>query len=52
MGFETANIHLGSPGITRRIKPALAKMPPLWIHEAAEVMLAETMKDWKAWKKG
>jgi hypothetical protein len=52
MGFETANIHLGSRGITRRIKPALAKLPSHWLHEAAEIMLAETVKDWKAWKKG
>ncbi len=52
MGFETANIHLGTKGAAKRIQPALKKMPPRWLHEAAEAMLSATMKDWKAWKKG
>ena len=52
MGFETANIHLGSRGITRRIRPALDRLPQHWIHEAAEIMMAEIVKDWKAWKRG
>jgi hypothetical protein len=52
MGFETANVHLGRKGSARRIEAALEKLPPNWIHEAAEIMLSATMKDWKAWKKG
>jgi hypothetical protein len=52
MGFETANIHLGTKGAAKRIKPALAKLPEFWLHEAAEMMYAATMKDWKSWKRG
>jgi hypothetical protein len=52
MGFETANVHLGSKGAVRKIKAALGKLPPHWIHEACEIMLSATMKDWKAWRKG
>lgn len=52
MGFETANIHLGTKGAAKIIRPALKKLPQSWLHEAAEIMLGATMKDWKAWKKG
>lgn len=52
MGFETANIHLGNKGAKKRIPGVLKKLPSGWLHEAAEVMLASTQKDWKAWKKG
>ena len=52
MGFETANIHLGTKSAARRITPALKKLPLHWLHEAAETMMSVTVKDWKAWKKG
>jgi hypothetical protein len=52
MGFETANVHLGTKGAARQIRLTLQKLPSHWLHQAAEVLLAETMKDWKAWKKG
>ncbi len=52
MGFETANIHLGTKGAARRIPPALKKLPARWLHDAAETMMSVTVKDWKAWKKG
>jgi hypothetical protein len=52
MGVETANIHLGSKGAAKGIKASLRKLPQFWLHEAAETMLAATMKDWKAWRKG
>lgn len=52
MGFETANIHLGTKGAAKRILPVLKELPEHWLHEAAEVLLAQTMKDWKAWRKG
>jgi hypothetical protein len=51
MGFETANIHLGTKGAAKRIPAALRKMPSRWLHEAAETMLSVTMKDWRAWRK-
>jgi hypothetical protein len=52
MGFETANIHLGTKGAGRAIPAALEKLPPLWLHQAAEAMLPVIMKDWKQWRKG
>lgn len=52
MGFETANVHLGTRRAAKSIKAALKKLPPLWLHEAAEAMLSVTLKDWKSWKKG
>jgi hypothetical protein len=52
MGFETGNVHLGTKGAAKRVRAALQKLPPRWLHQAAEVMLSATVKDWKAWKKG
>lgn len=52
MGFETANIHLGTKGAAKRIPAALKKLPARWLHGAAETMMSVTVKDWKAWKKG
>jgi len=52
MGVEIANIHIGSKGAAKAIRPALENLPRFWLHGAAEVMFTATMKDWKAWKKG
>jgi hypothetical protein len=52
MGLETANIHLGTKGAVKLIPAALKKLAPGWLHEASEVMMLATVKDWKAWKKG
>ncbi len=52
MGFETANIHLATKGAAKRIQAALKKLPVNWLHDAAEIMMSVTVKDWKAWKKG
>jgi hypothetical protein len=52
MGFETANVHLGTRSAAKSIKAAIKKLPPLWLHEAAEAMLSVTLKDWKSWKRG
>ena len=52
MGHETANVHLGSKGAGKAIQRALRKLPKRWLHEAAETMNEQTIKDWKAWKKG
>jgi hypothetical protein len=52
MGFETANIHLGTKAAAKGIRPALKKFPQLWLHNAAAEMLSATMKDWEAWKRG
>jgi uncharacterized protein DUF2252 len=50
MGFETANVHLGS------VKAAvlsrdLAKRESGWLHKAAEEMFESTTRDWQDWRK-
>jgi Uncharacterized protein conserved in bacteria (DUF2252) len=51
MGWETANIHLGTPKIAAKILADVKKRPTDWLHQAAEAMLDLTTADWKAWRK-
>ncbi len=50
MGWETANVHLGSVKAAV-LQKDLAKRPSGWLHQAAEEMFEATMKDWQTWKK-
>jgi hypothetical protein len=50
MGFESANVHLGSPKAGKAIAKDLAKRPKKWLHEAATAMNKEMKKDWEAWR--
>jgi len=50
MGWETANIHLGSRESIAGIKRDSAKRRAAWLQEAAEAMLKATTRDWKDWK--
>jgi hypothetical protein len=52
MGFETANIHLGSPGAARRIGKQLAARKPRWLHDSSKIFSAEVVRDWRAWRSG
>lgn len=52
MGFETANIHLGTVGAASRLVKHLSKLPKNWLAEAVETMEDAVVADWKAWKKG
>ncbi len=52
MGFETANIHLGTKGALKNIRRDLAKRKPGWVHEAAKKMGDAVRKDWEEWRKG
>ncbi len=51
MGFETANVHLGSrkaiPDVLRDLKKRRAD----WLHSAVQAMWKVTMKDWEEWKR-
>jgi len=49
MGFETANVHLGSVKATVLGKD-LAKRESGWLHKAAEEMFESTTHDWEGWK--
>ena len=51
MGWETANIHLGSPSARKLILRHLDEQKGKWLHSAAEVMLEAIRNDWNVWKK-
>jgi hypothetical protein len=51
MGWETANIHFGTPRAIPPIKRDLAKRPGNWLHKAAKAMLRATESDWREWKR-
>jgi hypothetical protein len=51
MGFETANVHLGTPGAAKAILRDLGKRPIDWLHEAATAMVKATTADWREWRK-
>lgn len=51
MGWETANIHLGSPDAIKAVGKDLKSRPAGWLPAAAEAMSDATERDWKDWKK-
>jgi hypothetical protein len=51
MGYETANIHLGTPAARKLILRHLDKQKGKWLHQAAEAMLDAVRSDWQVWKK-
>jgi hypothetical protein len=52
MGFETANVHLGSAGAIPSVKRDLAERRGKWLHKAAKTMCKVTLEDWKDWRHG
>ncbi len=50
MGFETANVHLGTKGAVQAVKRDLKKRPAGWLAGAAKAMLKATLEDWEEWK--
>ncbi len=51
MGWETANIHLGTPLARKSILNHLRKQKGKWLHQAAAAMLTAVRDDWEVWKK-
>jgi hypothetical protein len=51
MGWETANIHLGSAKAVPAIKRDIARRKGRWIHKAAKAMLKVTLDDWELWRR-
>lgn len=49
MGFETANVHLGTRRAAKRILRDLNKRPADWLHKAATAMVKATTADWREW---
>jgi hypothetical protein len=51
MGWETANIHLGTAGARKPILRHLKKQKAKWLHNAATEMVKAVRSDWDTWKK-
>jgi hypothetical protein len=51
MGWETANIHLGTRAAVKDVLADLKERKPNWLHKATEKMVAATLKDWDLWKR-
>jgi hypothetical protein len=51
MGFETGNVHLGSPHMRDAIQHDLESRPENWLIEAAKLMRKNATIDWKKWRK-
>jgi hypothetical protein len=52
MGWETANMHFGSPQGIPLIKRDLSQRKNGWLHKAAKAMCKATLRDWEDWRKG
>ena len=50
MGWETANVHLGSPEAVAAIQSDLQARAPGWLREAAQVMAKGVKADFDGWK--
>jgi uncharacterized protein DUF2252 len=50
MGWETANMHLGSPRQRRAILADLARRKSRWLAKAARRMVQVLERDWRRWK--
>jgi hypothetical protein len=50
MGYEVANVHLGTRKASARIRADLQRHKPKWLRESAEAMAEATLEDWKEWK--
>lgn len=51
MGWETANVHLGTKTARKAILRNLDKRKSKWLIQASEAMLQAVNDDWKTWKK-
>jgi len=49
MGWETANIHLGS-GKASQIRSDLQRKPDRWLYKAAKIMEQQVREDWDEWR--
>jgi Uncharacterized protein conserved in bacteria (DUF2252) len=50
MGFETANIHHGTPRAIPAIVRNLRARPRHWLHAASSGMVKATTDDWREWR--
>jgi hypothetical protein len=52
MGWETGNIHLGTPSATQAVLEDLKARKKNWLVKAAGKMVKVTLKDWELWRTG
>jgi hypothetical protein len=50
MGWESANLHLGSTTAAETVKKDLAARKGKWLHKAVKAMSKATLRDWKDWR--
>jgi hypothetical protein len=50
MGWETANIHLGTKTARKPILSHMQKQKGKWLHKATAEMLEAVRDDWKTWR--
>jgi uncharacterized protein (DUF2252 family) len=50
MGFETANIHLGSGNAIKAVRRDLGRRKPDWLLTAVHDMAKVVLKEWEEWK--
>jgi len=50
MGWETANIHLGTQSAGREVERHLRKLKANWLSDAAKQMSDAVTRDWRDWK--
>ncbi len=50
MGWETANIHLGTRAVVKDVLEDLKNRKPTWLKKSAEKMARETLRDWETWR--
>lgn len=50
MGFETANIHLGTDGAAKEIRRDLKSRQKDWLRELAKKMVKATLEDFEEWR--
>jgi len=51
MGWETANIHLGTQSARKSILRHMQRQKGKWLHQTTDDMLQAVREDWKTWKK-
>jgi len=51
MGWDTANLHLGSTEQIAAVKKDLRGRRGRWLRDAAKAMAEATKQDWKVWRK-
>jgi len=51
MGWETANIHLGSQNAIKDVRRHLNTLKPNWLYAAARDMVKAVTRDWREWRK-